>query len=234
MKKLQINPKELLKSIGIICLYFLLQLVLSLIYILLTELKILPYSECIGNFFIYLVLVTIISLIYIKTLIKDFKDFKKNYKTILKTTLNYWLKGLFISYGGSILITMLKLPEVTNQQAIIELIKENFILASIMTIILAPITEELFFRRGLKKFTNNKHLYAITSGLIFGGLHIITSIHGLSDLPMLLYIIPYSSLGIAFAYSYFKTDNIYGTICVHSIHNAITTILVLITLGGNL
>ena len=234
MKKIQINPKELIKSIGIICLYFLLQLVLSLIYVLLTELKILPYSECIGNFFIYLLLGSIISLIYIKTLIKDFKDFKSNYKSILKTSLNYWIKGLFISYGGSIIISMIKLPEVTNQQEVIELFKQNFILASIMTIILAPITEELFFRRGLKKFTNNKHLYAITSGLIFGGLHLITSLHSLNDLPMLLYLIPYCSLGIAFAYSYFKTDNIYGTICVHSIHNTISTILVLITLGGNL
>ena len=231
MKKLQINPKELIKSIGILCLYFLLQLVFSIIYINLTELKILPFSNSLGNFFIYALMAPTISLIYLKTLINDFKDFKKNYKTILKTTFNYWLKGLFISYIGSFIITIAHIGEVTNQSEIIELLKENLILTSIMAIILAPLSEELFFRRGLKKFTNNKHLYAFTSGIIFGGLHVITSIHGLSDLPMLLYLIPYSSLGIAFAYAYHKTNNIYGSICIHAIHNTISTLLALITLG---
>ncbi len=232
MKKLQINPKELLKSIGILCLYFLLQFILTIIYYLLTELKILPFSESIGNFFIYIFLASIISLTYIKTLIKDFKDFKKNYKTILKISFNYWLKGLFISYIGSLLIMMFKLEEVNNQTAVISILKENFFLTSFMTIILAPLTEELFFRRGLRKFTENKHLYAFTSGLLFGGIHIISSINGFSDLPMLLYLIPYSSLGVAFGYAYYKTDNIYGSMTIHAIHNAISIILMI--LGGNL
>ncbi len=232
MKKLQINPKELLKSIGILCLYFLLQLLLAIIYALLNELHILPYSDSFYNFFVYIFLTLIISLIYIKTLTKDFKDFKMNYKEILKTTFNWWLKGLFISYAGNIIIAFLHLPEITNQSEVINLLKENLLLTSFFTVILGPITEELFFRRGLKKFTNNKHLYAITSGLIFGGLHLISSIHGLNDLPMLLYLIPYCSMGISFAYAYSETDNIFGTICIHAMHNAISIILVSLPLGG--
>ncbi len=232
MKKLQINPKEVFKSIGILCLYFFLQFLLAIIYVVLTELKVLPFNDSLYNFFVYVFMSLSISLIYIKTIIKDFKDFRHNYKAILKTTFNYWLKGLFISYLGSIIITMFNLPEVTNQSEVVSLLKDNLLLSSFMTIILAPITEELFFRRGLRKFTNNKHLYAFTSGLIFGGLHLITSIHGLNDLPMLLYLIPYSSLGVAFAYAYYDTDNIYGSICLHAMHNSISIILSLFLTGG--
>ena len=48
---------------------------------------------------------------------------------------------------------------------------------------------------------------------------------------MLIHLIPYISVGIAFGYAYKKTNNIFGTITVHSIHNAITLIEMII-LGG--
>lgn len=48
---------------------------------------------------------------------------------------------------------------------------------------------------------------------------------------MLVYLIPYSALGIAFAYAYKKTDNIYGVILIHGLHNAIS-LLEIIILGG--
>ena len=47
-------------------------------------------------------------------------------------------------------------------------------------------------------------------------MHIIGSASSLIDV---LFIIPYSSLGLAFAYTYYKTDNIFSTISMHLIHN---------------
>ena len=105
------------------------------------------------------------------------------------------------------------------------------LIEEICAIILAPIIEELVFRRSLIKFTSNKHIYALTTGLIFGFIHITSSINSINDLIMLLYIIPYSSVGIALGYAYKKTNNIYGTLIMHSIHNAIA-ILELIIIGG--
>ena len=92
------------------------------------------------------------------------------------------------------------------------------------TVIFAPITDELTFRKSIREATSNKWIYAITSGLIFGLLHVITYISNWTDL---VYLIPYSSLGVAFALLYHKIDNIYCPMVVHAMHNLLAVILYL-------
>lgn len=228
MKKI-INTTELIKGILIIFSYFLVGSIISIPFsFLINENKL---SLKAANLLLYLFLTIFFICIYHKDLIKDFKEFKKNYKSILKVTLNFWIKGLFIMIASSFIISMFKISENTNQEANIELLKQMPIVEIICATIFAPITEELVFRRGLKNFTTNKHLFALTSGLIFAFVHITSSLDSLSSLIMLVYLIPYSSLGIAFGYAYKETNNIYGIICAHSIHNAIS-LLELIILGG--
>ena len=92
--------------------------------------------------------------------------------------------------------------------------------------IIAPIIEELTFRKAFKNVFQNKWVFILSSGLIFGGLHVITSF----STPLeLLYIIPYSSLGISFAYMYYKTNTIYTSISMHIIHNTVLTLLSILT-----
>ena len=94
---------------------------------------------------------------------------------------------------------------------------------SIITIgILAPIIEELTFRKAFKDIFKNKWLFILGSGLIFGALHVVLSLNSPWDLFL---IIPYSSLGIAFGYTYYKTDNIYTSIIMHVFHNTALTII---------
>lgn len=226
---LKINNKELIKGLSIICLYLFLGAILSTPFIFLYQKNII--SEELANILLYLSLTIVFILIYIKDIIKDFKNFKKDYKYILKTTFNYWLKGLFIMLAFSIFISFINIAPNTNQEANIALFKEMPIVEILCAVIFAPLIEELVFRRGLKKFTNNKHLYAITTGLIFGLLHILSSISSPSDYIMFLYLIPYSSVGIAFGYAYYKTNNIYGSIIIHAMHNAISLIELAI-IGG--
>ena len=88
--------------------------------------------------------------------------------------------------------------------------------------IIAPIIEEITFRKAFKNVFNNKWLFILSSSLIFGSLHVITKLTSPLDL---LYIIPYSSLGISLAYMYYKTDTIYTSITMHIFHNTILTIL---------
>jgi membrane protease YdiL (CAAX protease family) len=73
-----------------------------------------------------------------------------------------------------------------------------------------------------------KWVFIITSGIVFGLLHVITSFDYLYDL---LYIIPYSSLGIAFALIYYRTNNVFSSIFVHALHNTILVILNIFLIG---
>lgn len=68
------------------------------------------------------------------------------------------------------------------------------------------------------KFVKLDTLFIITSGILFGLLHIIGSYTSAYDL---LYIIPYGSMGSCFAYLLLKTDNIVLTMSIHAIHNTI-------------
>ena len=45
----------------------------------------------------------------------------ENYKDILKTTFNYWLKGLFIMIISTLIISIIRIPvNTTNQESNIE------------------------------------------------------------------------------------------------------------------
>ena len=64
-------------------------------------------------------------------------------------------------------------------------------------------------------------IFILVSGIFFGYMHVA----GSTSLTQWLYIIPYSSLGISFAIMYNKTNTVFTSITIHSIHNTILTIL---------
>lgn len=180
------------------------------------------------NYLIYLSISNLIVLgifikIYYKTLLDDFRNFKAKY---LLTSLKYWFIGLIIMIMSNLIITFILNKQISgNEEIVRNLVKVSPFLMLLDTSIYAPITEELTFRKSIKDFISNKYLYIITSGLIFGLLHIINHINNISDL---VYLIPYSALGICFAITYYKTNNIYSTILIHSFHNTMAVILFLI------
>ena len=97
-------------------------------------------------------------------------------------------------------------------------------------VIFAPFTEEMVFRQSIKNIITNKKTFIITSGLIFGGLHVIGNINTIYDL---LYIIPYSTPGIAFAIMLEKTDNIFVPMGIHFLHNGLLMTLQIIMMYIN-
>ncbi len=229
MKKNIINITELVKGILTIFAYFFIASLLSIPFSFLIESNKIPLD--LATFLLYLLLALIFIIIYHKDLIKDFKSFKKDYKKILKVTSLYWLIGIFIMIVSSFIINMFHIDTNANQEANIELLKSMPIVEFLCAVIFAPITEELVFRKSFKNISSNKHIYALSTGIIFGLVHVTSSLSGIESLIMLLYLIPYSALGIAFGYAYKKTDNIYGTIFIHAIHNVIS-LLQLIIIGG--
>lgn len=220
--------KEIIKGIIIVVLYYISPTLFIMPFIML-----LVPNISFGYLYLilYFILALIFSFIYYKDLIhdfKDFKDFKKNYKKYLKVAFKYWLKGLFIMIVCAIIFNFIGIEQNVNESSNQTLLKEYPLIEIIISIFLAPLTEELVFRRGLKNISSNIHIYSYISGIIFALLHLITS---LNNPIMLLYIIPYSAVGIAFGYTYKRNNNIYSSICIHSLHNIIT-LLQLILLGG--
>ena len=175
-----------------------------------------------------LIYVIILLLMFKNEIIRGLKNLKKNFLTQAITSLQCWILGCLIMGISSIIIGFILKQDVsTNEQ----LVRDNIKLAPLYMLftcsIVAPIFEELVFRRSIRAFIKYKWLYIIISGFGFGLLHVIGNYTTPFDF---LYVIPYGAMGSCFAYLFCKTDNITLPIIIHMMHN---TILVLSqTIGG--
>lgn len=175
-------------------------------------------------------------LLFHKRVSRDFKDFKKNYKKYLKTVIPYWIIGFVIMLFSNVIINIvisngsLAANEAANRNILTKLP-----IYSIFTMCLfAPICEELVFRASFKNAFKNIICYSLFTGLLFAGMHVATGINSwslsnlLANWKDLLYFIPYGSVGIAFSYAFFKTDNIFSSISLHIIHNSLTIFFIIV------
>lgn len=174
------------------------------------------------SIFSNLILTIILCSIYFKELKNSFKDLFKNLNSIIDCGVKYWLIGLLGMITSNLVINLfIKQAIAGNEQSVQQIITSTGILSIIAIGILAPIIEELAFRKAIRDLFKSDKLYILMSGLIFGALHVIFSLNSFWDL---FYIIPYSSLGIAFGYMYVKTNNIYTSIIMHIFHNTVLTL----------
>lgn len=228
MQLTKTRKKKILKGIITIIL-FLSNSYLKIIPILLFKIDVNNYTAkdlAIVNTSAEVLYIILLVILYHKELKIEFKDFKKNFKTDFDIALKYWICGLGIMYITNIIISIItKMPSSSNETAVQSLITSAPYLMLITAGILAPIAEELTFRKGIAMLIKNKWIYCIVSGFIFGLLHVI----GYSGLEY-LYLIPYGSLGFFFAIIYSKTNNIYPSICMHALHNTILVLLSIIAL----
>ena len=177
-----------------------------------------------------LILTVIYFAIYRKTLVNDFKEFKKDINGNLEFAFRYWAAGFVIMVVSNLFITVILGKTIAgNEETVRNYIKTAPILMAISTVLFAPINEELTFRKSIRDAINNKWAYVLLSGIIFGGLHVISYVSSPLDL---VYLIPYCSLGIAFALLYYKTNNIFSSISMHMMHNLLSIIVYL--LGASL
>lgn len=173
-----------------------------------------------------LTLIAIFILIYKNTLIEDFKKFIKKPIEHLETSFKYWFIGFIIMVVSNLIITYILNKGIAGNEQEVRRYIDSFPLFMIFnTVIYAPLTEELTFRKSFRDIINNKWFYALTSGLVFGMLHITSYINNWTDL---IYLIPYGALGISFALLYHKTNNIFSTISVHAMHNLLAVVVYLI------
>ena len=176
-------------------------------------------------FLSYILLCIYFYYVYKDILIKDFKNFKKEY---LKKIIKYFLIGFVLSTLSNIFINYFIMPNgiSNNELNNIEYLLKNKFFYSIMLCILIPFIEEIVFRLELKKKYKNKYLFTIISSIIFALLHIVSS----TKIIELIYIIPYFIIGYVFSLLYYKTNNIYSNIIAHMLHNTVIVIYYLIFL----
>lgn len=190
------------------------------------------------SFIVNLLFLILIVFVYFKTLKKDFKLFFKDFFNNLEISIKYWLIGFIVMVISNLIIIIITNGAIAgNEEEVRKIIDISPLYMLFSVSIYAPLTEELLFRKGFRDIIKNKWLYIIISGGIFGGLHVLPTIIGswlVTEsiiISELLFLVPYCSLGIAFAYTYYKTNNIFSTICMHSIHNTMAIILYLIGSG---
>lgn len=215
------NTKKMLIGLGSLVIYFILT-ELQAIPLIIVGLDVKELSTtfiAIYSLIYSIVLLATIALIFNKTLKKDWLDLKKNHKKYFSKYIKYWFLALGIMMISNLIILLINPGAAPGNE---EAIKRMFEVAPIYTFIsavfLAPVIEELVFRLSFRYVIKIDWLFIILSGLTFGSMHII----GTYETPMdLLYIIPYSAPGLAFAYVLAKCKNIYVPIGLHFIHNGL-------------
>lgn len=167
----------------------------------------------------YIILLIGLSLIYLKRLINDAKNFKKEY---LNIALKNWIIGLGAMIISNIIIISITNDIAANESANRELLSNYPISNIISMIFIGPFIEEITFRASFKKAFTKWYTFAIATSLIFGLFHIAEF-----TLLELLFIIPYGALGFFFAKAFYETDNIYTSFIAHMIHNALCILIIL-------
>ena len=230
------NVKNIFKLIISFVLFFNLSLVIAYIFKLVginySDFNYIDYA-CL-NTFIELIMFVVVLLFYKKYLKKDLVLFKLNKKDYIKKIISYFLIFLVVKYGvalfSSLLLVMLGSDLVTseNQEAVVTLAKKFPFMMMISTSLLAPFVEEGIFRLGIRKVINNKYLFILVSGLIFGFMHIFPT-----ELPLYVALIEslnYVTMGLLLAYIYNETDNIYVVIIIHALNNLLSMLMILATM----
>ena len=234
-KTLKKETIDKLKNIGLFgCLFFLF-LFNDLFYLVpFTILKI-DYNslninlQSLCSIFSSTVLAIILFLVYKDYLKTKFLDFKKkeNFNKYFDLGLKAWFIGLIgMSVFNLLIGNLTPVPEANNEVLVQEMLRQSPYLTFISAALLAPILEEMLFRKSLGDIFKNKKLMVIASGVVFGLLHVIFSLKTPWDL---LYMIPYGFLGSAFAYTIYKEDNVFIPITFHMIHNGVLTLISIIT-----
>ena len=142
----------------------------------------------------------------------DFKEYNKglvkNPKKVIGVGLLFALFAFIAMPICNIILHVLNVSASdTNNDTINTLYGVIPLYMMFQTLIYSPIVEGITFRKVFKDAINNKWLFIIISGFVFGLYHII---YNMTSLSQILLMLPYFVVGMLYAGAYSKTDNIYS------------------------
>lgn len=171
------------------------------------------------------ILLFLLLIVYHKDLKRDWIIFKKNITNNIGISLLYWFIGITIMFTANIVLFLVFKSQASNNEQLVRSFINSFpIIMGINVCFVAPIVEEIVFRKTLKDIFHNKWIFAIISFFLFGGAHVVRSATSLVDY---LYIIPYGVMGFMFALADYKTDTVCTSMFSHILHNTLTFIMII-------
>lgn len=212
--------KYFIKGISIVMLYFIASLFKNLPFILLKINidDIPPHSYNFYSITLEILMLVIIYYTFEKEIKLAIKDLKENHKEHFDKYFKIYLIGITIMILSNLLIGKFGGGISENESAIRDEFKLYPVFTYISAVFLAPLLEESIFRLSFRAMIKNKIIYIITSGLIFGSLHLINT---KIDYLLPIYLISYASCGWAFAYIMSKSNNILISTAFHFMHNGL-------------
>lgn len=181
-------------------------------------------SEIIGRTFA----IILIACLYYKDLKRELKELKNKIASKIGTSFKYYGIGLGIMIFSNLILLIIFKDISTNETQVRELLLANPLPMMFTISILAPLSEELTFRKSLSPLFKNKWLFALVSGLLFGLGHLMVDFtSGNFQIYRLLYLIPYGSLGFVFALMNRENKTTFSSISIHCLHNFLTGLLIL-------
>jgi len=167
--------------------------------------------------------------------------FKKLFKSFNGETFKQAFKFALLAYACVVFANMIDMTLFgesmvnANQQAVTSLLFDSPIVGCLMTMVLAPVVEELIFRyyifKGLEK--RNIFLAYEVTALSLAAIHLIASIGTPFFLEDLRSLPVYTVAGIVFCYAYHKTKNIGVNIGAHMLYNTLATVLIFVAPSTN-
>lgn len=195
--------------------------------------EITPSASAILNFTIYILLAISIIPITLNTLKVEASYLKKPLKQLgIDAVIGYAymmiasVAAQFLIQGIGFLFDYTQ-PVSLNQQAIERsLLSSTGILMVLMTVLFAPVLEELVFRKSMFRFFKNPYVAMVVSSLVFGLIHVTSETN---ILDFITNLISYSASGFALGYVYIKNkNNVWSSILVHAVANAVSIIIILV------
>lgn len=180
------------------------------------------WVDIISNIFMFIMLF----IVFKDDLKRDFKYFREYFREYSALTLKYYGLSLCVMFVVNISIRMYTgLENATNQENLQLAFNNSPFLIILLAVIIAPFIEELMFRGIFRKLINNKYAYIISSGLIFGLMHVIDDFKSPQEL---LFILVYGTLGIFLSSLYHKTNNIFTNMMFHFMQNSLAVLAMIL------
>ena len=234
--------------LSIVCYYFIFNdFSTSLIYILRSQFKNFEINSNLGaayrasaNAIIYIFI--FIVLIYLN---KDYikADYNKysNQGMLTRNVLLFAILSYVLTIVASIfqqrITSGLDISTSENQSSINSILDylPGVLIFAPITIVIAPIVEELIFRKSFFNVFKNKWIALLISTFIFGTMHVTTTYtllisKGYTIMQSLNYTfgfgLSYYAMGFSFGFSYIKNDkNILVPIAIHMANNFLATVI---------
>lgn len=153
---------------------------------------------------------------------KPFFDVFKGPRASIGVTIGWGILGVFLAFSGQIVASLIEVyvlgiePGSENTQMIMDITRIAPIMV-VTSVLLAPILEELVFRRvifGSLIQTQNFWVAALISAFVFALIH--------RDFTHLLV---YTVMGLIFSFLYYKTKRLLAPIIAHMAMNGLVTLV---------